>query len=61
MVQYSIHSDATKIYRDLQEVYWWDGLKRDIAEFVAKCPDCLYAKTKHRRPKGLTQVMDVPT
>ena len=32
---YYIHPGATKMYHDLKEVYWWDGLKRDIAEFVA--------------------------
>ena len=38
--RYSIHAGATKMYRDLQEVYWWQGIKRDIAEFVDKCPNC---------------------
>ncbi|WMV58725.1 hypothetical protein MTR67_052110 [Solanum verrucosum] len=26
-------------YRDLREIYWWNGMKKDIAEFVAKCPN----------------------
>ncbi|KAH0721575.1 hypothetical protein KY285_005148 [Solanum tuberosum] len=34
------YQGATKIYRDLQEVYWWNGMKRDEADFVAKCPNC---------------------
>ena len=38
--QYSIHPCATKMYCDLREVYWWDGLKKDIEEFVSKCPKC---------------------
>ena len=29
---YFIHLGATKMYLDLQEVYWWDGLKRDKAK-----------------------------
>ena len=37
--RYSIHPDATKMHHDLREVYWWDGLKRDIEEFVAKYPN----------------------
>ena len=49
------------MYRDLQEVYWWDSLKRDIAEFVDKCPNCQQVKDEHQRPGGLTQVMDAPT
>ena len=36
---YSIHPRSTKMYHDLRELYWWEGLKRDIAEFVAKCPN----------------------
>ena len=41
---YSIYSGATKMYQDLREVYWWDDLKRDIAEFVAKFPNCQQVK-----------------
>ena len=29
--RYSIHPGATKMYRDLWEVYWWNDMKRDIA------------------------------
>ena len=25
-VQYSIHPGATKMYRDLREIYWWSGV-----------------------------------
>ncbi|WMV37978.1 hypothetical protein MTR67_031363 [Solanum verrucosum] len=34
--RYSIHLGATKMYRDLQKVFRWNGMKRDIADFVAK-------------------------
>ena len=30
--RYSIHPSYTKMYRDLREVYWWNGMKRDIAD-----------------------------
>ena len=33
---YSIHPAATNKYHDLREVYWWNGMKRDIADFVSK-------------------------
>ena len=36
---YSIHSGSTKMYHDLRDIYWWEDLKKDIAEFVAKCPN----------------------
>ena len=36
--RYSIHSGATKMYCNLREVYWSNGMKRDIADFLSKCP-----------------------
>ena len=35
-----IHPDSIKKYHDLREVYWWEGLKKDITQFVAKCSNC---------------------
>jgi hypothetical protein len=34
---YSIHRGSTKMYHDLKSRYWWYGLKRAIAEYVALC------------------------
>ncbi|XP_070057050.1 uncharacterized protein [Nicotiana tomentosiformis] len=34
--RYSVHPGATKIYHDIREIYWWDRIKKDIAEFVAQ-------------------------
>ncbi|XP_073314715.1 uncharacterized protein [Primulina huaijiensis] len=31
---YSIHPGSTKMYKDLQILYWWPGMKRDILHFV---------------------------
>ena len=36
-------------------------MKRDIAEFVAKCSNCQQVKDENQIPGGLTQVMYVPT
>ncbi|KAH0715068.1 hypothetical protein KY284_007973 [Solanum tuberosum] len=51
--RYSIHPGFTKMYRDLREVYWWNGMKKGIAEFVVKCPNCQQVKVEHQRPDGL--------
>ena len=42
--RYSIHQDSTKMYHDLKLIYWWDGMKKDIAQYVAKCPNCQQVK-----------------
>ncbi|WMV59646.1 hypothetical protein MTR67_053031 [Solanum verrucosum] len=36
-LRYFIHPSVTKMYQDLKRLYWWSGMKKDIAEFVAKC------------------------
>nr|GFA36760.1 putative reverse transcriptase domain-containing protein [Tanacetum cinerariifolium] len=35
--RYSIHPGADKMYYDLRDLYWWPGMKRDIAEYVSRC------------------------
>ena len=37
---YAMHPGSTKMYRTIKENYWWSGMKRDIAEFVARCLVC---------------------
>jgi hypothetical protein len=32
---YSIHLRGNKMYHDLKATYWWYGMKRDVAEYVA--------------------------
>jgi hypothetical protein len=34
---YSIHTGSTKMYKDLNIQYWWNGMKQDVAEYVALC------------------------
>jgi hypothetical protein len=50
---YSIYPRSTKMYLDLREKYWWYGLKRYVAEYVALCDTCQRVKAKHQRPARL--------
>ena len=58
--RYSIHPDATKMYRDLKQHFWWSRMKRDIVDFVAQCPNCQQVKYEHQRPGGTLQKMPLP-
>ena len=49
---FSIHSRATKMYRDLRSSYWWPCMKKEIAWYVEKCLTCRMVKAKHQRPHG---------
>ncbi|KAJ0661910.1 putative nucleotidyltransferase, Ribonuclease H [Helianthus annuus] len=58
--QFSIHPGSTKMYRDLKRYFWWSGMKRDVAEFVAKCLICQQVKIEHQRASGLLQQLEIP-
>jgi hypothetical protein len=34
------YSRGKKMYHDLKATYWWYGMKRDIADYVALCDTC---------------------
>jgi hypothetical protein len=57
---YSIHPRSTKMYQDLKEKYWWYGLKRDVATYVALCDVCQQVKAEHQRPACLLQPLKIP-
>jgi hypothetical protein len=50
---YSIHPGGTKMYQDLKEQFWWHGMKREIAFYIARCDVCQRVKAEHQRPAGL--------
>ena len=48
------------MYHDIREVFWWDGLKEDIADFVAKCSNYQKVKPEHQKSGSLLQEIQVP-
>ena len=59
--RYSIHQSSTKMYHNLKEIDWWNGINQDISMFVVKYPNCKQVKGEHHKPGGLTQSIDIPT
>ncbi|GKE78513.1 putative reverse transcriptase domain-containing protein [Tanacetum coccineum] len=58
--RYSIHPGVDKMYYDLRDLYWWLGMKRDIAEYVSRCLTCSKIKAEHQKPSGLLQQLEIP-
>jgi hypothetical protein len=57
---YSINPGGTKMYQDLKERFWWHGMKREIASYIARCDVCQCVKAEHQRLAGLLQPLKVP-
>ena len=57
---YAMHPGGTKMYRTIKENYWWNGMKRDIAEFISKCLVCQQVKVEDQVPVGLLQPLSMP-
>ncbi|GKE79039.1 putative reverse transcriptase domain-containing protein, partial [Tanacetum coccineum] len=55
-----VHPGADKMYHDLHDMYWWPGMKRDIAIYVSKCLTCAKVKVEHQRPLGFLQQPEIP-
>ena len=51
--KFSIHLGSNNMYQDFKKKIWWQGMKKDVAEFVAKCLICQQVKAKNQRPSGL--------
>ncbi|GJZ59958.1 putative reverse transcriptase domain-containing protein [Tanacetum coccineum] len=54
------HSGADKMYYGLRDMYWWPGMKKDIAMYVSKCLTCSKVKAEHQKPLGLLQQPEIP-
>jgi len=55
----SLHPDMTKMYQDLKETFWCQGMKKDVAQFVLACLTCQKAKVEHQRPGGILQPLEI--
>ncbi|GJR37724.1 putative reverse transcriptase domain-containing protein [Tanacetum coccineum] len=58
--RYSVHPSADKINYDLRDLYWWPGMKRDIAEYVSRCLTCSKIKAEHHKPSRFLQQPEIP-
>ncbi|MCI32449.1 hypothetical protein A2U01_0053663, partial [Trifolium medium] len=53
-------SNLKRMYQDLKRMFWWPGVKKEIAEFVYACLTCQKSKVEHPKPSGLLQPMFIP-
>jgi hypothetical protein len=54
-VPYVGHPGYQKTVATIKSHYFWPGMKKEIAEYIAKCMECQKVKVEHRHPTGLLQ------
>jgi hypothetical protein len=59
-VSYAGHPGYQKTVVAIKSHYYWPSLKKEIAEYIAKCMECQRVKAKHRHPAGLLQPLPIP-
>ncbi|XP_027343061.1 uncharacterized protein LOC113855628 [Abrus precatorius] len=47
------------MYQNLWKSFWWNEMKRDVAEYVARCLTCQKAKVEHQCPPRLLQPLEI--
>ena len=57
---YAMHPGSTKMYHNLKSHYWWPGMKKEIAEFMARCLTCQQVKAEHQAPAGKLHSLSIP-
>jgi len=48
------------MYRDLKQMFWWPGLKKEVADYVSKCLTCQKMKVEHQKLSGTLQPLEIP-
>ena len=57
---FTMHSGSNKMYQNMKQSYWWQGMKKDISEYVAKCLTCQQVKAEHQVTSGLLNPLPIP-
>lgn len=56
----TVHPGSTKMYKGLRRHFWWNNMRRNVADYVSKCFTCQQVKAEHQRPPGTLQPLPIP-
>jgi hypothetical protein len=54
------HLGYQKMTTTTRKLFYWPGLKKDIADYLAKCLECQHVKVEHWNPAGLFHPLPIP-
>ena len=55
------HFGRTATYTLVSQNYWWLGMRKTIARYLANCDTCARIKPVHHAPYGLLKAIQVPS
>ncbi|KZV17593.1 hypothetical protein F511_37213 [Dorcoceras hygrometricum] len=58
--RYSVHPGSRRMYNILKSQFWWNAMKRDITELVARRLTCQQVKAERMKPGGMLQSLEIP-
>ena len=58
--KYTVYSGSNKMYQDLKELYWWDNMNKEIAQYVQTRLTCQQVKIEYQKPSNLLQPLEIP-
>ena len=59
-VSYACHYGYQKIIAAAKKDYCCPGMKKEIADYIARCLECQKVKFEHRHPTGFLQPLQIP-
>ncbi|CAN6698020.1 unnamed protein product [Malus baccata var. baccata] len=57
---YAMHPGNTKMYHTIHHLYYWLGMKREVAEYVSHYAICQQVKAERKKSFGLLQPLPIP-
>eukprot|EP00253_Pinus_taeda_P020519 PITA_20519 len=57
---YTGHPGYQKMVTALRKEYYWPKMKKEVAEYLARCLECQQIKAEHLHPAGLLQPLPIP-
>ena len=52
---YMAHPGVKKMYVELKPLFFWNGIKSDVVNYLVKCLECQLVKVEHRHRASLLQ------
>ena len=60
---FTMHPRGNKMYQDMKQYYWWQGMKKNISKYISKymskCLTCKQVKAEHQVPSGLLNSLPI--